>query len=83
MSDVIEEAAKLARGELDVATFAAVVAALPVVAQVSVPRSPVWDAYVSVRGPLADLREALRLRLIDAAVYDLALHAMADAGHSA
>lgn len=83
MSDVAEAAVKLSRGEIDAATFAAAVAALPVVAQVPVPRSPVWDAYVAVRGPVADLREALQLHLIDGATYDLALHAMADAGHSA
>jgi len=83
MSEVTEAAKRLSRDEIDAAMFAAIVAALPVVAQVSAPRGPVWDAYVMVRGPVADLQEALRLRLIDGATYDLALRAMAESGHSA
>ena len=83
MSEVTGAARRFSRDEIDAATFAAIVAAVPVVAQTPVPRSPVWDAYVMVRGPVADLKDALRLQLIDEAAYDLALRAMADAGHSA
>ena len=83
MSEVTGAARRFSRDEIDAATFAAIVAALPVVEQTPVLRSPVWDAYVTVEGPIADLREVFRLHLIDAATYDLALRAMADAGHSA
>lgn len=83
MREIEEAAARLGNGEIDAHTFAQLLAALPVVTQAHIPRIPVWDAYATIPGPISELRDALRRHLIDGDTYNLALRAMADAGHSA
>ena len=83
MSEVTAAATRFSHGEIDRTTFVRTVTDLPKVAQNAIPRTPVNDAYVLNKGPVYDLREALRLRLIDGETYDLALKAMAEAGHAA
>ena len=82
-SDVTAAAVRLSKREIDLAAFIRRVAAVPPVAGALAPNTPVYDAYVTSPGPIADLREALRLNLIDGHTYDLALEAMANAGHMA
>ena len=64
------------------AWFIAAAVALPIVKQNPMPDR--WfDDWPQVDGPLSDLQDALRRRLITAELYDAALIAMAGVGHEA
>ena len=69
-------------GLIDDAGFIAAAVALPIVMQNPMPDH--WfDDWPQVDGPLSDLQDALRRRLITAELYDAALIAMAGVGHEA
>lgn len=80
----IDEAARAyADGHLDDDGFVAAALTFPIVKQNPRPDREWWDDWVRIDGPVSEVQDAFRRRLIPAHLYDTALDAMAKAGYEA
>ena len=80
----IDEAAHAYAGELlDADGFIAAAVTFPTVKQNPRPDREWWDDWVRIDGPVSEVRDAFRRRLIPADLYDATVGAMARAGHEA
>ncbi len=80
----MDEAARAyADGRLDDDGFVAAALTFPIIKQNPQPDREWWDDWVRVDGPVSELQDVFRRRLIPAYLYDTTLATMAKAGHEA